>query len=112
MEAASRALFGQGELGDLDAATLAAALREAPHARVNRPLPPVAELLVATGLDASRSQERGVARPRRAHERAERRALESHRELVELIALARGLGRECVPALAAGERATCRLCRG
>jgi tyrosyl-tRNA synthetase len=58
VEAASRALFGQGELRDLDAATLAAALREAPHAKVTDPLPPIAELLVATGLDASRSAAR------------------------------------------------------
>jgi tyrosyl-tRNA synthetase len=33
VEAASRALFGQGELAELDAGTLAAALQEAPHAR-------------------------------------------------------------------------------
>ena len=58
VEAASRALFGQGELADLDAGTLDAALREAPNARVAQPLPPVAELLVATGLDASRSAAR------------------------------------------------------
>jgi tyrosyl-tRNA synthetase len=58
VEAASRALFGQGELAELDEATLAAALQEAPHARVGAPLPPVAELLVATGLDASRSAAR------------------------------------------------------
>ena len=58
VEAASRALFGQGELAELEADTLAAALQEAPHARVGSPLPPVAELLVATGLDASRSAAR------------------------------------------------------
>ena len=58
VEEASRALFGQGELRDLDAGTLDAALREAPNAQVGRPLPPVAELLVATGLDASRSAAR------------------------------------------------------
>jgi tyrosyl-tRNA synthetase len=58
VEAASRALFGQGELRDLDSATLAAALTEAPHAQVAQPLPPVVELLVATGLDASRSAAR------------------------------------------------------
>ena len=58
VEAASRALFGQGELGELDAATLAAALSEAPHAAVARPLPTVTELLVAAGLDASRSAAR------------------------------------------------------
>ena len=58
VEAASRALFGQGELRDLDADTLAAALTEAPHAQVGQPLPQVSELLVATGLDASRSAAR------------------------------------------------------
>ena len=55
VEAASRALFGQGELGELDASTLAAALAEAPHARVEGPLPGVADLLALTGLDASKS---------------------------------------------------------
>ena len=34
VEAAARALFGRGEVGDLDAATLDAALAEAPHAVV------------------------------------------------------------------------------
>jgi tyrosyl-tRNA synthetase len=58
VETASRALFGQGDLRELDAATLAAALAEAPHAAVGRPLPAVADLLVATGLDASRSAAR------------------------------------------------------
>jgi tyrosyl-tRNA synthetase len=58
VEAASRALFGQGELRDLDPATLAAALGETPGATVRRPLPSVADLLVATGLDASRSAAR------------------------------------------------------
>ena len=63
VEAASRALFGQGELAALDPGTLASALQEAPHvqvghAREGSPMPPVAELLVATGLDASRSAAR------------------------------------------------------
>ena len=58
VEAASRALFGQGDLAELDEPTLAAALTEAPHAAVSRPLPPVADLLVATGLDASKSAAR------------------------------------------------------
>ena len=53
-EAAAHALFGQGELRDLDAATLDAAMSEAPHAD----LPTgegmsVAELLVACGLVTS-----------------------------------------------------------
>jgi tyrosyl-tRNA synthetase len=58
VEAASRALFGQGDLRELDEATLSAALTEAPHASVPRPLPPVADLLVSVGLDASRSAAR------------------------------------------------------
>ena len=53
--AASAALFGRGELGDLDAATLEAALAELPHAAVHGPLPAVVDLLVATGLAESRT---------------------------------------------------------
>jgi tyrosyl-tRNA synthetase len=46
VQAASRALFGQGELRDLDEATLAAAIAEVPHASVPPGvLPPVADLL-------------------------------------------------------------------
>jgi tyrosyl-tRNA synthetase len=51
-EAAGHALFGRGELGDLDAATLAAALGELPGTTVAT-LPSVVELLVATGLEKS-----------------------------------------------------------
>jgi tyrosyl-tRNA synthetase len=53
--AASAALFGQGDLRDLDAETLTAALTEAPHIEVTDPVPSVTELLVATGLVTSRS---------------------------------------------------------
>jgi tyrosyl-tRNA synthetase len=56
--AASAALFGQGELRDLDAATLTAALEEAPHIEVGTPIPSIVDLLVATGLVASRSAAR------------------------------------------------------
>ncbi|MER5492714.1 tyrosine--tRNA ligase [Streptomyces sp. NPDC002454] len=55
--AASRALFGQGELADLDPATLAAALSEVPHARVEA-LGPVVDLFAAVGLVASKSAAR------------------------------------------------------
>ena len=55
VETASRALFGQGELAELDEPTLAAALAEAPGATVGAAIPTVAELLALTGLDASRS---------------------------------------------------------
>jgi tyrosyl-tRNA synthetase len=57
VEAASRALFGQGELAELDAATLAAALAETPNAVVTAPTG-VAELLALTGLAPSRSAAR------------------------------------------------------
>lgn len=55
--AASKALFGQGELAELDAATLAAALSEVPHARVAQLLP-VVDLLTEVGLAASKSAAR------------------------------------------------------
>jgi tyrosyl-tRNA synthetase len=61
VQAASRALFGQGELRDLDEATLAAAIAEVPH--VAAPpgpggLPPVTDLLAAAGLVPSKSAAR------------------------------------------------------
>lgn len=52
--AASKALFGQGELGGLDEATLGAALSELPHATVAEPAPLV-DLLVEVGLAPSKS---------------------------------------------------------
>ena len=55
--AASRALFGQGELAELDEATLHAALAELPSVKVAE-LAPVAELLAESGL----CQSRGAAR--------------------------------------------------
>jgi tyrosyl-tRNA synthetase len=61
VQAASRALFGQGELRDLDAATLAAAIAEVPRASVPGPpdgLPSVADLMAATGIVASKSAAR------------------------------------------------------
>ncbi|MFL6069975.1 MAG: tyrosine--tRNA ligase, partial [Actinomycetes bacterium] len=59
VEAASAALFGQGDLTEVEAATLGAALREAPH--VSLPagdLPTLVDLLVATELCASKSAAR------------------------------------------------------
>ncbi|MGH3342634.1 MAG: tyrosine--tRNA ligase [Carbonactinosporaceae bacterium] len=57
--AASRALFGQGRLEELDAATLDAALRETANARMPRdPEPTVVDMLVETGLAASKSAAR------------------------------------------------------
>jgi tyrosyl-tRNA synthetase len=55
--AASKALFGQGELADLDEATLAAALSELPHAKVSE-LAPVVDLLTEVELVASKSAAR------------------------------------------------------
>ncbi|MDH4335041.1 MAG: tyrosine--tRNA ligase [Chloroflexota bacterium] len=55
---ASRALFGQGELRDLDAPTLQAALAELPGTEVSGALPSVVDLMVATGLSESRSAAR------------------------------------------------------
>ncbi|MFI6108739.1 tyrosine--tRNA ligase [Streptomyces sp. NPDC051310] len=55
--AASKALFGQGELAELDEATLTAALAELPHARVAEP-GPVVDLFVEVGLAPSKSAAR------------------------------------------------------
>ncbi|MER6633288.1 tyrosine--tRNA ligase [Streptomyces sp. NPDC000987] len=55
--AASKALFGQGELAELDERTLAAALSEVPHIRVAT-LGPVVDLFAETGLVASKSAAR------------------------------------------------------
>ncbi|GAA5014202.1 hypothetical protein GCM10025734_61440 [Kitasatospora paranensis] len=52
--AASKALFGQGDLADLEPATLAAALAEVPKATVSE-LQSVVDLLVEVGLAPSRS---------------------------------------------------------
>ncbi|MFD6291702.1 tyrosine--tRNA ligase [Streptomyces sp. NPDC060205] len=55
--AASRALFGQGELGELDAATLSAALSELPRVRVAAP-GSVVDLFAEVGLVPSKSAAR------------------------------------------------------
>jgi len=60
--AASRALFGQGSLRDLDERTLETSLAEVPRAVVPAPLPSVAELLVTAGIAESRSAARRVVR--------------------------------------------------
>jgi tyrosyl-tRNA synthetase len=57
--AASAALFGRGELGDLPPATLAAALRETGLVQLSAdPAPSVVDLLVATRLTESKSAAR------------------------------------------------------
>lgn len=55
--AASKALFGQGELAELDEATLAAAISELPHAKVSK-LGQVTDLFAEVGLVASKSAAR------------------------------------------------------
>lgn len=55
--AASRALFGQGELAELDANTLAAALSELPSIKIDS-LTQVVDMLAETGLVASKSAAR------------------------------------------------------
>jgi tyrosyl-tRNA synthetase len=61
VEAASRAMFGQGDLAALDDRTLAAALAEVPGTVVGgTELPPVADLLADSGLVPSKSAARRV----------------------------------------------------
>ncbi len=55
--AASKALFGQGELAELDEATLAAAVSELPNAKVSE-LGQVTDLFAEVGLVASKSAAR------------------------------------------------------
>ena len=66
VQAASKALFGQGDLAALDAATLASAMAEVPRAEVDAgaggELPPVADLMAATGIVASKSAAGGRSR--------------------------------------------------
>jgi tyrosyl-tRNA synthetase len=60
VQAASQALFGQGDLAALDEDTLAAAARAVPFAAIEagRPLPAVADLMAACGIVASKSAAR------------------------------------------------------
>jgi tyrosyl-tRNA synthetase len=63
VQAASQALFGQGDLAALDETTLVAAVAAVPVAAVARPaagepLPTVADLMAATGIVASKSAAR------------------------------------------------------
>jgi tyrosyl-tRNA synthetase len=56
--AASQAIFGHGELRQLDEATMAAVAAAVPHTEMDRELPSVTDLLVASGLASSRSEAR------------------------------------------------------
>ncbi|CAM3458444.1 tyrosine--tRNA ligase [Mycobacterium frederiksbergense] len=62
VELASQALFGRGELGDLDESTLAAALREASNGAVTELAvggpDAITDLLVGTGLSKSKGEAR------------------------------------------------------
>ncbi|MEX5271247.1 tyrosine--tRNA ligase [Kocuria sabuli] len=60
--AASAAVFGRGELADLDAGTLESVARELPGASVGAGRLQVADLLVATGLSESKSAARRTLR--------------------------------------------------
>jgi len=57
-KAAARALFGHANLRDLDEKTLAAALDEAPHARIDRIGASVADLMVASRIEPTKSAAR------------------------------------------------------
>ena len=57
-QAAARALFGQGNLRDLDEKTLQSALAEAPHASIDQTGATVADLMADCGIAASKSAAR------------------------------------------------------
>ena len=59
---AAKALFGQGEITDLDAATLAGALAELPRTTINSSseIPTWVDLIVATGVCESKSAARRI----------------------------------------------------
>lgn len=62
VEAAAKALFGQGELSDLDLETLSGALSELPRTTIvhGAPIPTWVDLIVATGLVESKSAARRI----------------------------------------------------
>ncbi len=64
VEAAARALFGQGELTELDEATLASALAELPRTTVKKgePIPTWVDLIAATGVVESKSAARRIVK--------------------------------------------------
>jgi len=57
-KAAAEALFGQGNLRDLDEKTLASALAEAPHASIGQIGATVADLMAVSGIVSSKSAAR------------------------------------------------------
>ena len=64
VEAAARALFGQGELAELDEATLSSALAELPRTTIsaNEEIPTWVDLLAATGVVDSKSAARRIVK--------------------------------------------------
>ena len=58
VKAASEAIFGQGDLRDLDEATLGSVAASLPRTEVDGDLPPITELLVSSGLATSNSDAR------------------------------------------------------
>lgn len=64
VEAAARALFGQGDLNELDEATLESALSELPHASVANlgEIPSWVDLIVASGVVDSKSAARRIVK--------------------------------------------------
>jgi tyrosyl-tRNA synthetase len=64
VEAAARALFGQGELSELDESTLASALAELPRTSVSstEEIPTWVDLLAATGVVDSKSAARRIVK--------------------------------------------------
>ncbi len=64
VEAAARALFGQGELGELDEVTLASALAELPKTHIVKgdEIPTWVDLLHATGVVESKSAARRIVK--------------------------------------------------
>ena len=64
VEAAARALFGQGELSELDEATLSSALAELPRTAVSssEEIPTWVDLLAATGVVDSKSAARRIVK--------------------------------------------------
>jgi tyrosyl-tRNA synthetase len=64
VETAAKALFGQGELADLDVETLSGALSELPRTNIAKgaPIPTWVDLIVATGLVESKSAARRIVK--------------------------------------------------
>ena len=64
VEAAARALFGQGELAELDEATLASALAELPRTTISaqEEIPTWVDLIAATGVVDSKSAARRIVK--------------------------------------------------